>query len=76
MYDVFLISYLRKIKLLLLLLLLLLYYVSKTYITQNNSLPNGQNLNWSKFKTFADYKINKPQMMINVFGRVENIVGK
>ena len=41
-----------------------------------NSLPNNRVLGLSKFKTFADNKINVAQMMISVFHRVENILGK
>ena len=41
-----------------------------------NSLPNDKILHWSKFKTFADDKIEVLKMVIFVFDRVENIVGK
>ena len=41
-----------------------------------NSLPNGKILDWSKFKAFADDKINVSEMMISFSDRVENIVGK
>ena len=41
-----------------------------------NSLPNDKILAWSKFKAFADDKINEAKMMIFVFHRVENIVRK
>ena len=43
---------------------------------QINSLPNNKILDWSKRKAFADDKIKLPKMMIFVFDRVENIVGK
>ena len=33
-------------------------------------------LDVTKLKAFADDKINEAQMMISVFDRVENIVGK
>ena len=33
-------------------------------------------LDLTKWKAFADDKINEAQMMISVFDRVENIVGK
>ena len=36
-----------------------------------NSLPNHKILAWSKFKAFADDKINEAKMMIFVFHRVE-----
>ena len=41
-----------------------------------NSLPNAKILNWSKFKAFADDKINVTLKLKFVLGRVENIVGK
>ena len=40
------------------------------------TLPNDKILYVIKFKAFADDKINLAQMMISVFDRVENIVGK
>ena len=33
-------------------------------------------LDWMKFKAFADDKSNSAKIMISVFNRVENIVGK
>ena len=41
-----------------------------------NSLPNDVFLGWSKFKAFADDKINDNENFKFVLGRVENIVGK
>ena len=41
-----------------------------------NSLPNNKILDCSKFKAFADDKINVGQKLKTVYGRVENIVGK
>ena len=41
-----------------------------------NSLPIDKILDWSKFKAFADDKIYVIKMMIFVFDRVQNIVGK
>ena len=41
-----------------------------------NSLPNDKSLDMTKLKAFADNKINLAQMMISVFDRVGNIVGK
>ena len=38
--------------------------------------PNGKITHWSKFKTFADNKINMTEKMKFVLERVENIVGK
>ena len=42
----------------------------------HNSLPNDKILDWSKLKVFADNKIKVLKMMIFVFDRVENTVGK
>ena len=39
-------------------------------------LPNDKILKLTKLKTFAVHKTNVAQMMISVFDRVENIVGK
>ena len=41
-----------------------------------DSLPNDKILDATKLKAFADDKINLVQLMISVFDRVENIVGK
>ena len=41
-----------------------------------NSSPNDKILDAIKLKAFAENKINVAQMMISVFHRVENIVGK
>ena len=41
-----------------------------------NPLPNGKILDRSKLKTYADDKIKVLKMMIFVFERVDNIVGK
>ena len=41
-----------------------------------NSLPNNKILDVIKFKGFACDKINVAQMLISVFDRVENSVGK
>ena len=41
-----------------------------------NFLPNDKILDWSKLKTFADDKMKYAKMMIVVFDRVENLVGK
>ena len=40
------------------------------------SLPNNKIFDWSKFKAFADDKINVNEKLKYVFGRIENIVGK
>ena len=41
-----------------------------------NSLPHNKILDWSKFKAFADNKINVTEKLKFVLGRVESIVGK
>ena len=41
-----------------------------------NSSPNDIILDWSKFKAFADDKINLNEKFKFVFGRIENMVGK
>ena len=41
-----------------------------------NSLPNDNILDCTKLKAFADVKLNDAKMMISLFYRVENIVGK
>ena len=41
-----------------------------------NSLPNDNILDQSKFKAFADNKINMTEKLKFVLGRIENIVGK
>ena len=39
-------------------------------------LPNNKILAWSNMKAFADYKSNVAKIIISVFNRVVNIVGK
>ena len=41
-----------------------------------NPLPDDKILDWSKFKAFADDRLNVTKMIISVFDKVENIVGK
>ena len=41
-----------------------------------NSLPNKNVLDRTKFKAFADDKLNVAKILIYVFDRVENIMGK
>ena len=41
-----------------------------------NSLPNDKILDWSKWKAFADDKLNVTENLKFVLGRVENIAGK
>ena len=40
------------------------------------SLPNDKILAWSKLKAFADDKLDGVKMMISLFDRLENNVGK
>ena len=40
-----------------------------------NPFPNGKILDLSKFKAFADDKMDVSKKLIFVWGRVENIVG-
>ena len=40
------------------------------------SLPNDKFLVWTKFKSFAEDKLNIAKMMISVSDREENIEGK
>ena len=41
-----------------------------------NSLPNDKILDMTKLKAFADDKLNVATIMISLFDRVENTVGK
>ena len=41
-----------------------------------NPLPNDRILNWPKFKAFGDNKMKLAMMIIFVFDRIENILGK
>ena len=41
-----------------------------------NFLRNNKILDWSKLKAFADDKLNVAEMIISLYDRVENIVGK
>ena len=49
------------------------YYPSRRYI---NSFPHDKILDQTKLKAFSDDKSNVTKMIISVFDRVENIVGK
>ena len=44
--------------------------------TKNNSLPNNKILVLTKLKAFADSKFNVAKILISVFDRAINIVGK
>ena len=52
---------------------LLTIYRSDNYV---NPLPDDKILDQTKLKAFADDKLNATKMIISVFDRVENIVGK
>ena len=41
-----------------------------------NPLPNNKILDFAKFKVLADDKLNIVKMMISLYNRVENTVGK
>ena len=49
---------------------------TRFYQSKFNSLPNNKFLDWSKFKAFADYKINMTKKLKIDLGRVENFVAK
>ena len=53
-----------------------LLYIALTLIFCFNSLPHDKILDWSKFKAFADDKLNATKKLKFVLVRVENIVGK
>ena len=46
------------------------------YIKALNSLSSDKILDWSKLKAFADNKMKLAKMVIFVFGRAGNIMGK
>ena len=46
------------------------------WIRFNNSLLHDKSLDWSKFKIFADNKVNLNEKLKIVLGRAENIMGK
>ena len=46
------------------------------YFDLFNPFPHDKILDQTKLKTFADDKLNVTKMIISVFDRVENIVGK
>ena len=49
---------------------------AKNSVMSLNPLPDDKMLDWSKFKAFADDKLNVTKMIISVSDRIENIVGK
>ena len=51
-------------------------FIRYLYFFCFNSLPNVNFLDRTKFKAFADDKLNVGKIMISVYDRVENIVGK
>ena len=46
------------------------------YRHQLNPFPHGKILDQTKWKALADDKLNVTKMIISVFDRIENIVGK
>ena len=48
----------------------------KTVRNTINPLPNNKIFNVMEFKAFADDKLNATKMMISLFDRIENTVGK
>ena len=48
----------------------------KVALNLNTSQPTIKILGWSKFKSFADVRINMIEKLEFGLGRVENIVGK
>ena len=51
---------------------LVIYYTVKVF----NPLPNNKTLEMTALKAFADDKLKVAKMMISLFDRVENTVGK
>ena len=52
-------------------------YLHFTFFRQSfNPFPHNKILDQTKLKAFADDKVNVAKMIISVFDRVENIVGK
>ena len=45
-------------------------------VNNDSSLPHDKILDWSKWKAFADDKLNVTEKLKFVLGRLENIVGK
>ena len=41
-----------------------------------NRLPNKKIMNMTKFKAFAEDKLNVAEMIVYIYDRIENIVGK
>ena len=54
--------------------MLKLSYPDQCYAS--NSLPNDNSLDLTKFKAFADNNLNVAKMVISVFDRTENTLGK
>ena len=46
------------------------------FVVKVNSSPNNKIFDWTKLKAFADDKIDFDKIMISVYDREENIVGK
>ena len=52
------------------------YYVYCLTLYSDNTLPNDKILDVTKLKAFADDKLNVTKMMISLYDRVENTLGK
>ena len=52
------------------------YYVYCLILYSDNTLPNDKILDVTKLKAFADDKLNVTKMMISLYDRVENTLGK
>ena len=50
--------------------------MSSAICSNFNPIPHDEILDQTKLKAFADDKLNVTKMIISVFDRVENIVGK
>ena len=48
----------------------------KHFLRRFNSFPHDKILDQTKLKTFADDKLNITKLIISVFDKVKNIVGK
>ena len=53
-----------------------LYFVFEYWFRDIYPSPDNKILDWSKFKAFADDKINAGEKLKTVYGRVEDIVRK
>ena len=51
-------------------------FTTQSLLVLFNSLPNDKKLDLTKLKACADDKLNVAKMMISLFDRAENTVGK